>query len=108
VSALARGTNRGAVQVRPWSRERHTATSATEAPGWRTTNAAAARCRDRWATTVGRPSPLVSGRTRISITPVPSSTGWPQVSPRSVEETTLIGALNSGRGSSGGSGGHTP
>jgi hypothetical protein len=82
--------------------------SADSVPGWRTTNAAAARCRWRWATTVGRPSPLVSGRTRTSITPVPSSTGRPQVWPRSVEEMTLIGAGNSGRGRPGGSGGHTP
>ena len=82
--------------------------SAKGAPGWRTTNAAAARCRCGWATTVGRPSPLVSGWTRISITPVPSSTGRPQLWPRSLEEMTLIGAGNSGRGSAFGSGGHTP
>ena len=60
------------------------------------------------ATIEGRPSPLVSGWTRISITPVPSSTGRPQLSPRSVEEMTLIGAANSGRSIPGGSGGHTP
>jgi hypothetical protein len=50
----------------------HTATSAKGAPGWRTTNAAAARCRCGWATTVvviGLAPPTLTGAAALGAIP---------------------------------------